>query len=186
MLGKVILLLADVLAIICLARMLLQWGQLHYSQPLAEFCRSSTDWLIKPLRRLVPPLGRWDSACVLAVMLIYYAAFSIIMLLGLPHIQISTKMVLANVLFTLFSTLKALAYCILLGLVVRMILSFSAPASPLMPVLQRIFEPLTRPFAMLRIGRVDFSATVVVVVLWLWLTWFLPQLMSQLNLWLLQ
>ena len=46
LLSKVILLLADVLAIVCLARMLLQWGQLHYKQPLAEFCRSSTDWLI--------------------------------------------------------------------------------------------------------------------------------------------
>ena len=29
LLSKVILLLADVLAIVCLARLLLQWGQLH-------------------------------------------------------------------------------------------------------------------------------------------------------------
>lgn len=186
MLSKVILLLADVLAIVCLARMLLQWGRLHYNQPLAEFCRSSTDWLIKPLRKLAPPLGRWDSACVLAVLLVYYLAYSAAMLLGLPETQISAKLVAANVLFTVFSALKALAYTLLLGLVLRMMLSFAAPAAPVMPVLQRIFDPLTRPFAFLRIGRMDFSATVLVLALWLWLSHFAPQLMMQLNLWLLR
>ena len=185
LLSKVILLLADVLSIVCLARMLLQWGQLHYKQPLAEFCRSSTDWLIKPLRKLAPPLGRWDSACVLAVLLVYYLAYTAAMLLGLPETQISAKLVAANVLFTVFSALKALAYTLLLGLVLRMMLSFAAPAAPIMPVLQRIFDPLTRPFAFLRIGRMDFSATVLVLALWLWLSHFAPQVMMQLNLWLL-
>lgn len=186
MLDNLVLLLADALAIVCLARMLLQWGQLHYRAPLAEFCRSSTDWLIRPLRRLAPPLGRWDSACILAVLLVYYLAFSLLMLLGLPETRISGKLVAANVAFTLLAAFKATAYVLLFGLVVRMILSLSAPHSALMPVLQRIFEPLTRPFAALRLGRWDFSAAVLVTALWLWLSVLLPQIMMRLNLWLLQ
>lgn len=186
MLSKIIVLLADAMAIVCLARMLLQWGQLHYRQPLAEFCRTCTDWLIRPLRKIAPPLGRWDTACILAVLLVYYLIFTLIMLLGLPEVRISLKLMGANILFTLLSTLKALAYALLLGLVVRMILSVSAPSSPLMPVLQRLFDPLTRPFALLRIGRMDFSAIVLVLFLWLWLSLLLPQLMMRLNLWLLQ
>ena len=82
--------------------------------------------------------------------------------------------------------LRQAVYTLLLGLVLRMMLSFAAPAAPIMPVLQRIFDPLTRPFAFLRIGRMDFSATVLVLALWLWLSHFAPQVMMQLNLWLLR
>ena len=50
-------LLADALAMLLLARCLLQYGRLNYMHPLAQFCCRSSDWLVKPLRRLLPPLG---------------------------------------------------------------------------------------------------------------------------------
>ena len=78
-----------------------------------------------------------------------------------------------------------LAACYLLGLLLRMVLSFSKPYSPLLPVLHRIFEPLSRPFVFLKIGRFDFSGSVLVLVLWFWLGAILPQMISRLNLWLL-
>ncbi len=182
---NVLLLLADALAIVLLARLLLQWAQLHYTEPLAQFCRSSTDWLVRPLRKISPPLGRWDGACILAVWLVYYTAYTLVMLAGLPETRPSGRLVAANGLFTLLSSFKALAYVLLFGLVIRMILSFAAPHAALMPVLQRLFDPLTRPFAALRIGRFDFSASLLVLLLWLWLSVLLPSMMARINLWLL-
>lgn len=76
MLAKVILLLADVTAIVCLSRCLLQWAQLPFEHPLAQFCCQTTNWLVRPLRKAAPPLGRWDFACVLACILVYYLAFT--------------------------------------------------------------------------------------------------------------
>lgn len=184
MFAKVILLLADVLAIVCLTRCLLQWARLPFEHPLAQFCCQTTDWLVKPLRKVTPPLGRWDLACVLACVLVYYLAFTLVLLLALPD-GLGVKAMAANMFFTLLSLLKAAAYVLLLGLLLRMVLSFSNPYTPLLAVLHRIFEPLSRPFVFLRIGRYDFSGSVLVLFLWFWLSAILPQLTSKLNLWLL-
>lgn len=95
MFAKVILLLADVLAIVCLTRCLLQWARLPFEHPLAQFCCQTTDWLVKPLRKVTPPLGRWDLACVLACVLVYYLAFTLVLLLALPD-GLGVKAMAAN------------------------------------------------------------------------------------------
>lgn len=181
---KVILLLADVAAIVCLSRCLLQWAKLPFEHPLAQFCCQTTDWLVRPLRKAAPPLGRWDSACVLACVLVYYLAFTLVLLVMLPG-GLGVKAMAANLLFAVLGLFKAAAYVLLLGLLLRMVLSFRNPYSPLLAVLHRIFEPLARPFVFLKIGRYDFSGSVLVLALWFWLSAILPQLTSKLNLWLL-
>ena len=184
MMIKIILLLADVLAIVCLARCLWQWAGLPFEHPLAQFCTQTTNWLVRPLRKATPPLGRWDLACVLACVLVYYLAFTLVLLLALPG-GFGMRLMAANLLFTVLNLFKAAAYVLLLGLLLRMVLSFSKPYSPLLPVLHRIFEPLSRPFVFIKIGRFDFSGSVLVLVLWFWLSAILPQMISRLNLWLL-
>ena len=184
MLAKLLILFSDGLAIVCLARCLLQWAGLDYRHPLAQFCTHTTDWLVKPLRRAAPPLGRWDSACVLAVVLLYYAAFTVISLLALPG-GFGIKVIAANLFFTVLNLLKAAAYVLLLGLVLRMVLSFHNPYSFLQVSLHKIFEPLSRPFVFLKFRRLDFSGSVPALVLWFWLSAILPQLTAKLNVWLL-
>ena len=174
----------EALAIVCLARCLLQWAGLPFEHPLAQFCTQTTNWLVRPLRKATPPLGRWDLACVLACVLVYYLAFTLVLLLALPG-GFGMRLMAANLLFTVLNLFKAAAYVLLLGLLLRMVLSFSKPYSPLLPVLHRIFEPLSRPFVFLKIGRFDFSGSVLVLVLWFWLSAILPQMISRLNLWLL-
>lgn len=182
--GDLLLLLADGLVILCLARFLLQWVQVSPDYPLMRFCVQTTDWLIKPLHKLAPPSGRRDFACMLAGLLLYYVVFMLITFLAMPT-GFGTKWIAANFLFALLSTFKAAAYVMLIGMVVRMVCSFSRPYSELSVIMQRIFEPILRPFAFLRIGRIDFSASVLVLVLWVWLGYILPVLISRLNLWLL-
>lgn len=58
--------------------------------------------------------------------------------------------------------------------------------SPVSVSLQRIFESVLRPFVFLRVGRYDFSGSVLALALWFWLGYVLPQLFRMLNLWLLQ
>lgn len=183
MMAQLILLLADALVIVCWARLLLQWGQLHYRHPLAQFCCRSTDWLVRPLRKIVPPLGPWDSACILAALLISWLAHTAILLAGLAGAPVSPRAAAASALLAMLALTKGLAYALLLGLVVQMVLSFSAPHAPLMAVLRRIFLPLSRPFAALRIGRADFSLSVWAVLLWLWVSQWLPLLVQRIHLW---
>lgn len=185
MLIKIMLLLADVFAIVCLARLGMQWGHLPHAHPLARFCGQTTDWLVVPLRKIVPPLKRWDGACVLAPILVYYLLFTIILLFALPE-RIGAKAMAANAFFTLLYFAKAVAYVLLCGLVLRMVLSFTKPYSELLSVLHRIFMPLTQIFSFLKVGRYDFSGSVLALLLWFFISRFLPAWVSQLNLWLLR
>lgn len=185
LLSHLLLLLADAIGIVCMARLLLQWAQLNYRHPLAQFCTRSTDWLIRPLRKIVPPLGRWDSACVAATFLVYLVV-SLFCHAVLPWQPITAKLMAVDVLLSLLFTLKAAAYALLSGLILLMIFSFSQPYSPLMTVLRRVFDPLTRPFAFLRFRQIDFSATVVALILWLWLSVGVPQCVAYLAFFLIQ
>ncbi|MFV2030385.1 YggT family protein [Neisseria sp. S1] len=179
-----LLVLADVAAIICLARCLLQWAKLPFAHPLAQFCCKTTDWLVRPLRGAAPPLGKWDGACILAALLLYYLAFTVITFSVQPQ-GFGMRLLAANLFFAVLHLVKAAVYVLLLGLLLRMLLGFKQPFSPLLPVLHRIFEPLLRPFVFLRIGRWDFSGSLLALVLWFWLVEVLPGLTTRLNLWLL-
>ena len=182
----VLLWLADALAVLLLGRCLLQYGRLHFLHPLAQFCSRSTDWLVRPLRRAVPPLGRWDTACVLAALLVYFCAYTLISLLSLADVGFSPRLLAANVALTVLGMTKAAAYVLLGGLVWRMVLSLANPQSPLMLVLQQIFEPLCRPFSFLRFRRWDLSGSVLALLLWWWIVLWLPQVSRQLVFLLLQ
>ena len=181
---KILLLLADVFAIVCIARCLLQWAQLNFNHPLAEYSKQTTDWLIQPLRKISPPIARWDTACLLAALLTYYLSYLII-LLGSGAQLSGQKTLIAALLFTLLSFTKALAYTLLIGMMTRMILSFRQPYSPLIAILNRIFQPLSQPFAPLKYRQYDFSGSIIALLLWLWISAILPQLHNRLNLWLL-
>ncbi|STZ77190.1 YggT family protein [Bergeriella denitrificans] len=183
--GDLLILLSDGLAILCLARFLLQWAGLDSRHPLAAFCRQITGWLVAPLARLLPAGGNKEWACILAVFLLYYAVFTVMALLALPG-GFGTKIIAANLILAALGLLKSAAYVLLIGLVMRTVSSFSNPYSPLAAALQRIFGPMLRPFTFLRAGRMDFSAALPALVLWLWLAYFLPRLTVGLNLWLLR
>jgi len=44
-----------------------------------------------------------------------------------------------------------------------------------------VYEPLCRPFAFLRIGRWDFSGSLLALLLWGWISWGLPAIIMHLN-----
>lgn len=184
MLQKTIQLLADCFAMICIARCLLQWGRMPSDHPAARFCRQFTDWLVVPVRRVVRPSGRWDTACVVAAALVYYLAFAAVVFLSLPNAA-PAKSLVVILCYTLIGLVKTSAYVLFIGLFTRMVLSFNRQTNKLLPVLNNIFEPLLRPFVFLRIGRYDFSGSILALVLWIWLVNFSPSLMQRLDLWLL-
>lgn len=184
MLSRIILLLADGLVIICLTRCLMQWARLPFDHPLARFCCQATDWLVQPLRKITPPLGKWDFACILAGFSMYYLAYLLVTLLSFP-MTMGVKLLAGNLLFTVLGMLKAMAYVLLIGLLLRMFLSIKSPYSALLAALHQLFQPLTRAFPSIRFGHFDFSGSVLALLLWLWLSDILPQLTAKLNMWLL-
>lgn len=183
MLRDWVFLLANTLSIVCFARLLLQWGKLSFHHPLAQFCLHSTNWLVRPLRRIAPPLGRWDSACILAALLLDYLAVTLSYFITFPGGTISWRTAAANVLLAVLYALQAFAWTLLIGLIMRAwLLLTRRRVSVLRVVLDRVYWPLTRPLAFLRVGQVDLSGCVLAVVIWAWLAIVLPSLILRINL----
>lgn len=185
---EVAFMLALVFGIVCFGRMLLQFGQLHIDHPLAQFTMRTTQWCVKPLRRVVPPLGRFDMASVVAALLVMYVVHVLVALWMFRDISLLGKatFLAGSVLATVIMALKALSYALLMGLLVQSILSWQQRPTHLLTVLQRVYRPLTQPFAWMRYRQFDFSAAVLALLLWWWLVSVLPYLQQNLNNWYLQ
>jgi YggT family protein len=183
-LQNALLVLAQLWAILCMARMLLQLGRLNYLHPLAQFCTNMTQWAVKPLRKIIPPIKRMDMAALTAAILGIYLAYTAHGLLGLTMgVDFSGKLLALNGLLTLVDASKAFAYTLLIGAVLRMFFSFTKPYAPIMVCLHRIFEPLSRPFKALRYKQFDFSASVVVLGAWIWVSAVVPSMTVALLRW---
>ncbi len=163
---------------ILMLRLFLQRGGLHISHPLANLCASATNFVVRPARRLIPPVKGWDMALVVV-------AFVCLLLLELAinlYIALSINLPF-NAIYVLYAVGHALlllsvsvAYALIACLIIQMVLSFSDPYNPLMQTTSRVLYPLTRPFRFLRIGHFDFSGSVVFLALWLWVGAVVPYL----------
>ena len=88
---QVMLFLADtlfsLLIYVFLLRLMMQWARADFRNPLAQSILRLTNWLIMPLRRVLPPVGRIDTASIIAVFavaLVQTAALSILLVSALP------------------------------------------------------------------------------------------------------
>jgi YggT family protein len=133
----------SLLFLVFLLRLLLQWARADFRNPLTQAVVKLSNWLIMPLRRVLPPMGRVDTASVVAVLLIALAriaALSLVAGAGMPDpltwLRLAAIEVVVTVLWLYFWAIFVYA---LLGMI--------APGtySPMLSILQSICEPVLRP-----------------------------------------
>ena len=85
MLDSVLTLIVDTVAIVLAGALLLRfWMQAVRVRPpmeLAQFTYQLTDWLVRPLRRVLPGAGGYDWASVIAAFLVALVATAVDLLL---------------------------------------------------------------------------------------------------------
>ena len=129
---------------VVLARLLLQWARADFRNPICQAVVRITNPLILPLRRVLPPVGKVDSASVVAVILVALAYVAIISALageGWPNPLVWTRSVVLVIVRTMLETY-------FWAIFIYALLSLIAPGgySPLQSVLASLCEPLLRPF----------------------------------------
>jgi YggT family protein len=129
---------------VVLARLLLQWTRADFRNPLCQAIVRLTNPLILPLRRILPPMGKVDTASVVAVLIVAFVEVAIIFALRgitFPGPLIWVRMVALEIARTLLWTYF---YAIFL----YALLSLIAPGgySPMQSVLATLCEPVLRPF----------------------------------------
>ena len=129
---------------VVLARLLLQLTRADFRNPIAQAIVQLTNPLIVPLRRVLPPIGKVDTASVVAVLLMAAVEVAVLAALrgaGLPDWLSWLDAVALEIAHTLLWT-----YCY--AILIYWLLSFIAPGgySPLQSVLTSLCEPVLRPF----------------------------------------
>jgi YggT family protein len=140
-----------------LLRLLLQWSRADFRNPLAKALVQITNPVLVPLRRLLPALGRVDTASVVVIVALVVLRVGIERSFAgsglpqlLPWLYLAASSLLQTVLWTYF-----------LALVLYSLLSFAAQDgyNPAQALLQSLCEPLLRPIRRVipPLGGIDFS-----------------------------
>lgn len=161
--------IADILSWLLLLafvlRLMLQLVRADFRDPLADVVVRVTNWLILPLRRVLPPAGRIDTATVVSVLLISLGRTALLLLLA----GYGTLPWLAGLRLALIDLVTLVLKIYLFGLIVYWIISFIAPtgSSPGSRLLSQLCEPVLRPVRRLipPIGQIDFSPLWVCILI---------------------
>ena len=135
--------LLSLVLFVMLLRLLLQWVRADFRNPICQAVVRLTNWLVVPLRRVLPPIGRLDTASVVAVVVIAFVEVAIVYSIvghGVPPAFLWVREAVLEIIRT---ALWTFFYSILLYALLSF---FGGGYSPFQPVLAALSEPVLRPF----------------------------------------
>ncbi len=165
-----------VLIAAALLRAWMNWTRVNMRAQPGIFVMAVTDWLVKPLRLMLPKTlaqSKIDWASLLAALL-FALAYALIWLvlftfiLGGLGVAALTPVMLLSLLAFAFKMLLRVALQTMMILVIGFaILSWVQPGSPAYSLLGRLTEPLLAPLRRVipSVGGIDLSAIVLILVL---------------------
>ena len=129
---------------VVLARLLLQWARADFRNPLCQAVVRLTNPLILPLRRILPPIGKVDTASVIAVIIVATIKLGILTWVSGPILTDPLWWIRLVAIDIVSTALWIYFWAIFLYALLSMI----APGgySPLQSVLASVCEPVLRPF----------------------------------------
>lgn len=152
---------ATLLAALLLLRFWMQTVRVRPPFSLGQFIFKLTDWLVLPLRRVLPGWGGLDWASLLGAVLV--AMVSIAIELGVRSAFTGE----AWLLLSLLTLVHWVVYGFIGLIVIEVIFSWVNPDAPLAPLVRALNDPLMRPLRRLipPIAGVDLSPIVAFLLL---------------------
>ena len=171
MLAQIILFILDTvcgfLTLALLVRFALQWARASFRNPLGQFIVAVTDWMVRPVRRVVPGLLGLDLASLLLAWLwqVIYQGVA----LGLSGVlfAVTPAPALVVLLLAALEVAKIGLYLVMGAVLVAAVFSWVNPYAPLAEVFNTLTRPLLRPFRRFipPVGGVDLSPLALLLVL---------------------
>lgn len=150
--------LVSIIAGACLLRCYLQWLAFNLgsgqSKSIGSYLLPLTNWIILPLRRVIPSIGRFDTASLLA------AYFLVLGKIIAQSLMLGIDSSIAPWLINAFIDLLDLGLSGLVGLVfVSVILSWIGSGSQIQYLVSLLVEPILIPIrrVMPKMGALDLS-----------------------------
>lgn len=153
---------AGLLCGVCLLRAYMQWQRISFANQIGRLVFVLSDWLVLPLRLMLPAAGRWDWACLLAallVQLLHYTFLWLVLGAGAGWTAVPW--------LALFGTVRVALSGMAGLLIVYAVMSWVQTHSPMADTIARLCEPLLRPVRrfMPLVAGIDLSPLVLLVLL---------------------
>jgi YggT family protein len=138
-------------------RLLFQLVRADFRDPMADAIVRVTNWLILPLRKVLPPIGKIDTATVVAVLLVAAARTFILMEMAMAGVGDGVAFLRITLLDLVGLVLRVYLFAMLLYWLTSMV----SPSgyAPGVRLLAQVCEPILKPVRRVipRIGQIDFS-----------------------------
>lgn len=153
--------------VVFLLRFYFQLCGAPFKNPLGQTLLTLSQFLVKPLRRVVPSIGKFDiSTLLLAFLCQLLLVFSEQLLRGLPVSLISAEQWWALLAIALIGVIKLSFYIFLYATIAQAILSWINPYTMLTPILNALTKPVLAPLQKLVPIKngLDFSPLIFFIV----------------------
>jgi YggT family protein len=143
-------------------RFLLGLVRADFYNPISQFLVRITNPLLIPLRKVIPSIGKFDSAALLLMIVLQLAAVTLILLLRGEGISSAILIIV-----TLVKLVSLLLDVFMFAIIVEVIISWMNPGSynPVSSLLHSLTNPLLRPIRHLipPIAGIDLSPLFAII-----------------------
>lgn len=152
---------AAILGAALLLRLYMNYAGMPSRNPLAQFVFALTDWLVRPLRRVLPAAGRLDLASLVAVLLLALLALVLSDLVTRGLIFWDRALIL-----TPLTVLRWALNLVFWLTIIHVVLSWVNPHAPIAPAVSMLLRPFLAPFQKILplVGGFDLSPIALIVV----------------------
>lgn len=168
MLGEILRFLLDIVfrlfGAALIARAWMHAIRMHPFNPLAHAIYQATNWLVLPLRKLIPAGRKIDWASLAAAWLAALIYQALIWLIAIGAL-IPAVLLPAAMLSALLVALKWALNLVVWLTLIQAVLSWVNPMAPMMPLLQTLTAPMLDPIRrLLPRAQIDFSPLILLIV----------------------
>ncbi|MDA1117021.1 MAG: YggT family protein [Proteobacteria bacterium] len=159
---------ASFLVLLLLARFHVQWLRVPFRNPIGEFMVACTNWIVRPARKVIPPLAGLDLATLLAAFLLQaFALYLLGAIAGGGLGQELGRMIALLAVAAVFDLARYSLYILVFAVIVQAVLSWVNPYSPVQPLFDAMTQPFLRPIRRFvpLLGNVDLSPLVLLLLL---------------------
>lgn len=149
-----------------LIRFLLALSRANFYNPLSQFLVKITNPVLVPLRRIIPAIGKLDTAAI--VLALGLKIIQTFLLVALQGSETSLSVVL---MYSVIDLVRTVLYIYIFALVIQAVLSWvgNSQGNPLADVLSNLTDPLLRPVRKFvpTVGMVDLSPMAAILLLYI-------------------
>lgn len=133
--------LFDLYISVLMLRLILAAVFSNYFDPLTQFITKLTNPVVKPIRKIIPNIGRLETSSIVLILILEFIKFMIILSLtyGMPNI-------FGLLILSLGDGFKLFLNIFFYAIIIQALLSFIQPYSPVNQTLHALTRPILRPF----------------------------------------